>query len=66
MEKLRGVRPSQSPVPSPWNQNGKIRFKRRTGSNRAETKVELMSRENIDNGIGRHALTHGRQYSIIR
>ena len=34
------VRSSQPPVPSPWNRNGNIRFKRRTGSNRAETKVK--------------------------
>ena len=60
MEKLCRVRLSQSPVPSPWNQSGNIRFKRRTGSNRAEMKVKLMSWENIDSGIGRHALTYGR------
>ena len=34
------VRSNQPPVPSPWNRSGNMRFKRRTGSNRAETKVK--------------------------
>ena len=41
------VRFSQPPVPSPWNQSGNVRFKRRIGSSRAETKVKWLSWEII-------------------
>ena len=60
------VKPNQQPVPSPWSRNGNIRFKRRTGSRRAETRVKWLSPVIILSRRGRCLFFSSRQNAIDR
>ena len=59
-------RSNQPPVPSPWSRSGNVRFKRRTGSKRAETKVKLLSHVSIIGWRGRYCLLDSRQHPANR